>query len=135
MKITNYFLFSMFTLSPTGLMAQSQIWKFEFHADPVWCGCLCFRLLLMLDDEELLKPPYSIESQAHRRAILAELDRVKALGVKPPQNLWEYKVRSDKMFVYADVYTLMWAAFPTEFDSLASDSSPDVVWNVLLLVF
>lgn len=53
----------------------------------------CFRLLLMLGDEELLKPPYNIENQAHRRAILAELDRVKALGVKPPQNLWEYKVK------------------------------------------
>lgn len=47
----------------------------------------------MLGDEELLKPPYNIENQAHRRAILAELDRVKALGVKPPQNLWEYKVK------------------------------------------
>lgn len=52
---------------------------------------LCFRLLLMLGDEELLKPPYSIENQAHRRAVVAELDRVKVLGVKPPQNLWEYK--------------------------------------------
>lgn len=49
------------------------------------------RLLLMLGDEELLNPPYSIENQAHRRAILAELDRVRTLGVKPPQNLWEYK--------------------------------------------
>uniref|UniRef100_A0A8C4IDY1 Bifunctional apoptosis regulator n=1 Tax=Dicentrarchus labrax TaxID=13489 RepID=A0A8C4IDY1_DICLA len=49
------------------------------------------RLLLMLGDEELLKPPYNIENQAHRRAVLAELDRVKTLGVKPPQNLWEYK--------------------------------------------
>lgn len=48
----------------------------------------------MLGDEELLKPPYSIENQAHRRAVLAELDRVKALGVKPPQNLWEYKVKT-----------------------------------------
>lgn len=54
---------------------------------------LCPRLLLMLGDEELLKSPYSIENQAHRRAVLAELDRVRALGVKPPQNLWEYKVR------------------------------------------
>lgn len=49
---------------------------------------------MMLGDEELLKPPYSIENQAHRRAVLAELDRVKALGVKPPQNLWEYKVKT-----------------------------------------
>lgn len=46
----------------------------------------------MLGDEELLKPPYNIENQAHRRAVLAELDRIKTLGVKPPQNLWEYKV-------------------------------------------
>ncbi|KAM4604077.1 bifunctional apoptosis regulator-like [Polymixia lowei] len=49
------------------------------------------RLLLMLGDEELSKPPYNIENQVHRRAVLAELDRVKTLGVKPPQNLWEYK--------------------------------------------
>lgn len=46
----------------------------------------------MLGEEELLKAPYSIENPAHRRAVLAELDRVKTLGVKPPQNLWEYKV-------------------------------------------
>ncbi|XP_067115187.1 bifunctional apoptosis regulator-like isoform X2 [Osmerus mordax] len=49
------------------------------------------RLLLMLGDEELALPPYSIENQAHRRAMLAELERVRALGGKPPQNLWEYK--------------------------------------------
>lgn len=48
----------------------------------------------MLGDEELLKAPYSIDNQAHRRAVLAELDRVRSLGVKPPQNLWEYKVSS-----------------------------------------
>lgn len=47
----------------------------------------------MLGDEELLKPPYSIQNQIHRRAVLAELERVKAFGVKPPQNLWEYKVK------------------------------------------
>lgn len=52
------------------------------------------RLLLMLGEEELLKPPYNIENQAHRRAVLAELDRIKVLGVKPPQNLWEYKVKT-----------------------------------------
>uniref|UniRef100_A0A3Q3AB49 Bifunctional apoptosis regulator n=1 Tax=Kryptolebias marmoratus TaxID=37003 RepID=A0A3Q3AB49_KRYMA len=49
------------------------------------------RLLLMLGDEELLKTPFNIENQAHRRAVVAELERVKVLGVKPPQNLWEYK--------------------------------------------
>lgn len=47
----------------------------------------------MLGDDELLKSPYNIDNQAHRRAVLAELDRVRTLGVKPPQNLWEYKVR------------------------------------------
>lgn len=46
----------------------------------------------MLGEEELLKPPFNVENQAHRRAVLAELDRIKLLGVKPPQNLWEYKV-------------------------------------------
>uniref|UniRef100_A0A673ZX45 Bifunctional apoptosis regulator n=1 Tax=Salmo trutta TaxID=8032 RepID=A0A673ZX45_SALTR len=50
------------------------------------------RLLLMLGDEELTRAPYNIDNQAHRRAVLAELERIKELGVKPPQNLWEYKV-------------------------------------------
>ncbi|KAL1005127.1 hypothetical protein UPYG_G00054890 [Umbra pygmaea] len=49
------------------------------------------RLLLMLGEEELNRHPFNIENLAHRRAVLAELDRVKELGVKPPQNLWEYK--------------------------------------------
>ncbi|XP_036377711.1 bifunctional apoptosis regulator-like [Megalops cyprinoides] len=49
------------------------------------------RLLIMLGDEELSRHPYSIENHTHRKAVLAELERVKALGVKPPQNLWEYK--------------------------------------------
>uniref|UniRef100_A0A9L0TI75 Bifunctional apoptosis regulator n=1 Tax=Equus caballus TaxID=9796 RepID=A0A9L0TI75_HORSE len=49
------------------------------------------RLLLTLTEEEFSRAPYTIESSSHRRAILMELERVKALGVKPPQNLWEYK--------------------------------------------
>ncbi|XP_032183709.1 bifunctional apoptosis regulator isoform X2 [Mustela erminea] len=49
------------------------------------------RLLLTLTEEEFSRPPYTIENSSHRRAILLELERVKALGVKPPQNLWEYK--------------------------------------------
>uniref|UniRef100_A0A2K5RK98 Bifunctional apoptosis regulator n=1 Tax=Cebus imitator TaxID=2715852 RepID=A0A2K5RK98_CEBIM len=48
-------------------------------------------LLLTLTEEEFSKSPYTIENSSHRRAILMELERVKALGVKPPQNLWEYK--------------------------------------------
>lgn len=58
------------------------------------------RLLLILGDEELLKSPYSIENHAHRRAVLAELDRVKALGVKPPQNLWEYKTANARKSLF-----------------------------------
>nr|XP_046191305.1 LOW QUALITY PROTEIN: bifunctional apoptosis regulator-like [Oncorhynchus gorbuscha] len=45
----------------------------------------------MLGDEELTRAPYNIDNQAHRRAMMAELERIKELGVKPPQNLWEYK--------------------------------------------
>lgn len=52
------------------------------------------RLLLTLTEEEFSRAPYNIENSSHRRAILLELERVKALGVKPPQNLWEYKVSS-----------------------------------------
>ncbi|KAM9305893.1 bifunctional apoptosis regulator [Gastrophryne carolinensis] len=49
------------------------------------------RLLLTLAEDEFSKEPYSIESSSHRKAIIMELERVKTLGVKPPQNLWEYK--------------------------------------------
>lgn len=62
------------------------------------------RLLIMLGDEELSRHPYSIENHTHRKAVVAELDRVRALGVKPPQNLWEYKaVNAGKslFFLYA----------------------------------
>ncbi|XP_069503886.1 bifunctional apoptosis regulator isoform X2 [Ambystoma mexicanum] len=49
------------------------------------------RLLLTLAEEEFLKLPYNIDNNSHRKAIIMELERVKTLGVKPPQNLWEYK--------------------------------------------
>ncbi|XP_075623950.1 bifunctional apoptosis regulator isoform X2 [Balearica regulorum gibbericeps] len=49
------------------------------------------RLLLTLTEEDFTKEPYSIENGNHRKAIMAELECVKTLGVKPPQNLWEYK--------------------------------------------
>uniref|UniRef100_A0A8C5PWF0 Bifunctional apoptosis regulator n=1 Tax=Leptobrachium leishanense TaxID=445787 RepID=A0A8C5PWF0_9ANUR len=49
------------------------------------------RLLLTLAEDEFSNKPYSIENSSHRKAILMELDRVKMLGVKPPQNIWEYK--------------------------------------------
>ncbi|XP_040297385.1 bifunctional apoptosis regulator-like [Bufo bufo] len=50
------------------------------------------RLLLTLAEDEFSKEPYSIESTNHRKAIIINLERVKTLGVKSPQNLWEYKV-------------------------------------------
>ncbi|NWU98676.1 BFAR regulator, partial [Upupa epops] len=49
------------------------------------------RLLLTLTEEDFTKEPYSIENSSHRKAIMTELECVKTLGVKPPQNLWEYK--------------------------------------------
>uniref|UniRef100_A0A8D2JT76 Bifunctional apoptosis regulator n=1 Tax=Sciurus vulgaris TaxID=55149 RepID=A0A8D2JT76_SCIVU len=52
---------------------------------------ILLRLLLTLTEEEFSRAPYTIENSSHRRAILMELERVKTLGVKPPQNLWEYK--------------------------------------------
>ncbi|KAM9390902.1 bifunctional apoptosis regulator-like [Salvelinus alpinus] len=58
------------------------------------------RLLLMLGDEELTRAPYNIDNQAHRRAVLAELEGIKELGVKPPQNLWEYKVTENRNTTY-----------------------------------
>lgn len=46
----------------------------------------------MLTDEELRQAPYQVENSSHRKAITMELEWVKMRGVKPPQNLWEYKV-------------------------------------------
>lgn len=46
----------------------------------------------MLGNDELLGAPFFMENPAHRRAILQELQRVQTLGVKPPRDLWEYKV-------------------------------------------
>uniref|UniRef100_A0A3B4ACE9 RING-type domain-containing protein n=1 Tax=Periophthalmus magnuspinnatus TaxID=409849 RepID=A0A3B4ACE9_9GOBI len=61
---------------------------------------ILLRLLLMLGEEELLTPPYSIQNPAHRRTVLAELDKVRTLGVKPPQNLWEYKAAYPGMSLF-----------------------------------
>ncbi|XP_028669702.1 bifunctional apoptosis regulator-like isoform X1 [Erpetoichthys calabaricus] len=44
------------------------------------------RLLMMMEDNDLF-----IENPTHKKAVLRELDHVKKLGAKPPQNLWEYK--------------------------------------------
>uniref|UniRef100_A0A8C8TX33 Bifunctional apoptosis regulator n=1 Tax=Peromyscus maniculatus bairdii TaxID=230844 RepID=A0A8C8TX33_PERMB len=52
---------------------------------------ILLRLLLTLTEEEFSRAPYTIENRSHRRVILMELERVRTLGVKPPQNLWEYK--------------------------------------------
>ncbi|XP_053471604.1 bifunctional apoptosis regulator-like isoform X1 [Ictalurus furcatus] len=50
------------------------------------------RLLNLLGDDELFGDPFHMENPSHRRAILQEIHRVQTLGVKPPRNLWEYKV-------------------------------------------
>ncbi|XP_040297381.1 bifunctional apoptosis regulator-like [Bufo bufo] len=63
------------------------------------------RLLLVLAEDEFSKEPYSIENTSHRKAIITELEKVKTLGVKPPQNLWEYRaVNSGKSYIL--LYTL-----------------------------
>uniref|UniRef100_UPI00358E892F bifunctional apoptosis regulator n=1 Tax=Myxine glutinosa TaxID=7769 RepID=UPI00358E892F len=49
------------------------------------------RLLLTLMEEELALPPYLVAQPGHRRALVLALGSVRELGVKPPQNLWEYK--------------------------------------------
>ncbi|XP_072552790.1 bifunctional apoptosis regulator-like [Salminus brasiliensis] len=49
------------------------------------------RLLNVLSEQDLLSPPYSIENQLHRRAVLKEVQIVQELGFKRPQTLWEYK--------------------------------------------
>ncbi|XP_061627846.1 bifunctional apoptosis regulator-like [Phyllopteryx taeniolatus] len=53
-------------------------------------GSINGRLLRTLEEKELWNPPYDIQNQAYRNAILAELYRLQALDLRP-QNLWEYK--------------------------------------------
>ncbi|XP_066432294.1 bifunctional apoptosis regulator isoform X3 [Eleutherodactylus coqui] len=66
------------------------------YKDRFLSGRVNGRLLLTLAEEEFSKEPYSIESNSHRKAIIMELERVKTLGVKPPQNLWEYKEEDEE---------------------------------------
>ncbi|XP_066528476.1 bifunctional apoptosis regulator-like [Hoplias malabaricus] len=49
------------------------------------------RLLNVLSEQDLLKPPYSVEDELHLRAMLKEVQTVQELGFKRPQTLWEYK--------------------------------------------
>ncbi|XP_077380244.1 bifunctional apoptosis regulator-like isoform X3 [Festucalex cinctus] len=48
------------------------------------------RMLMLLEEKELLKPPYHVQNQAYRDAILTGLYRLQTLE-RRPQNLWEYK--------------------------------------------
>lgn len=49
-------------------------------------------LLLSLSEYDLEIPPLSIVVSYHRRALIKELETLKTLGIKPPADLWEYKV-------------------------------------------
>ncbi|XP_066528475.1 bifunctional apoptosis regulator-like [Hoplias malabaricus] len=49
------------------------------------------RLLNVLSEQDLLKPPYSVENELHLHAMLKEVQTVQELGFKRPQTLWEYK--------------------------------------------
>ncbi|XP_048036290.1 bifunctional apoptosis regulator-like [Megalobrama amblycephala] len=48
-------------------------------------------LLARLRDEELSAAPFRVENPSHRQVILDEVQKIKELKVKLPQNLWEYK--------------------------------------------
>uniref|UniRef100_A0A8B9YTA9 Bifunctional apoptosis regulator n=1 Tax=Bos mutus grunniens TaxID=30521 RepID=A0A8B9YTA9_BOSMU len=110
---------------------------------------ILLRLLLTLTEEEFSKAPYTIESSSHRRAILMELERVKALGVKPPQNLWEYKAvnpgrslfllyalksspRLGLLYLYLFDYTDTFLPFIHTICPLQEDSSGDDIISKLL---
>ncbi|XP_044160793.1 bifunctional apoptosis regulator-like isoform X2 [Bufo gargarizans] len=56
------------------------------YKDRFLSGMVNGRLLLTLSEDEFSKEPYSIESSSHRKSIIMELERVKTLGVKLPQN-------------------------------------------------
>ncbi|KAI4897640.1 hypothetical protein NFI96_015832 [Prochilodus magdalenae] len=58
------------------------------------------RLLNALSEQDLLKPPYSVENQLHRRAVLKEVQHVQELGFKRPQTLWEYKAVNERKSLF-----------------------------------
>ena len=49
-------------------------------------------LLLSLSEYDLERSPLNIEISYHKRALLKEIEILRTLGVKPPTDLWEYKV-------------------------------------------
>ncbi|XP_044160454.1 bifunctional apoptosis regulator-like [Bufo gargarizans] len=65
-------------------------WTSDYQ-DKFLSGRVNGRLLLTLAEDEFSKEPYSIESASHRKVIIMELEKVKTFGVKPPQNMWEYR--------------------------------------------
>ncbi|OXB56146.1 hypothetical protein ASZ78_005084 [Callipepla squamata] len=93
------------------------------------------RLLLTLTEEDFTKEPYSIENSNHRKAIMAELECVKALGVKPPQNLWEYKVNPLCISFYPDLQDLkdptwkQWREFIVKYMFLPYQLIAEFAWD------
>ena len=49
-------------------------------------------LLLSLSENDLERPPLSIGVSYHRRVLIKEIETLQNLGVKPPTDIWEYKV-------------------------------------------
>lgn len=109
------------------------------------------RLLLTLTEEEFSRAPYTIENSSHRRVILMELERVRALGVKPPQNLWEYKAvnpgrslfllyalksspRLGLLYLYLFDYTDSFLPFIHTICPLQEDSFGEDIFTKLLLI-
>ncbi|XP_069503888.1 bifunctional apoptosis regulator isoform X3 [Ambystoma mexicanum] len=82
------------------------------------------RLLLTLAEEEFLKLPYNIDNNSHRKAIIMELERVKTLGVKPPQNLWEYKDLKDPTWK-------QWREFLVKYSFLPYQLIAEFAWDWL----
>ena len=50
-------------------------------------------LLVSISEFDLERSPLSIGISYHRRALIKEIEALRTLGVKPPTDLWEYKVR------------------------------------------
>uniref|UniRef100_A0A8B9HP32 Bifunctional apoptosis regulator n=1 Tax=Astyanax mexicanus TaxID=7994 RepID=A0A8B9HP32_ASTMX len=98
------------------------------------------RLLNVLSEQDLLKPPYSIVNQLHRRALLKEVQIVQELGFKRPQTLWEYKQEPPDWAQWAEFlvklcllpYQLL-ADFAWDWLDVHYWTSLFVIWNAFLL--
>ena len=63
------------------------------HIHVSMMGCFSVGQLLIGFDEETIDQTFNISDPLHKKALLNSIHTLKDKGVKPPSNLWEFKVK------------------------------------------